>query len=161
MGRGRMEAGQSLVLVALVLPVLVILVMSSTELATRLLQRAEVEDALRHASRSAIQTFDYQPFAEATTQTRPEAMIAIATGVFQTNLGGVHGLKTSAAATAASVQWQPLPSGSASCQAPDGTAVAITGPALCATVLVRLRGLVGWNEWQSTVFVIETLDHVR
>ena len=50
----RRAPGQSLVLVALLMPVLIALVLVFLEIGTRLLQRAEAEDALRHASRSAI-----------------------------------------------------------------------------------------------------------
>jgi len=160
-GRGRQAPGQALVLTALLIPVLVALVLTFLEIGTRLLQRAEAEDALRHASRSAIQTFAYQPFAAGAAAVREADMLDVARSTFRINLDGVHGLLTTAAETAGSVSWQPVLAGTGRCSAWGAPAVEVAAPALCAEVELRMRGLTGWGEWRTRLFVVETLDHVR
>ncbi len=157
----RRAPGQSLVLVALLMPVLIALVLAFLEIGTRLLQRAEAEDALRHASRSAIQTFAYEPFAAGAAEVREADMLAVARETFAINLGGVHGLLTSPSETVGSVGWQPILAGTGRCATSGASAVEVTAPALCAEVELRLLGLIGWGEWRTRVFVVETLDQVR
>lgn len=159
--RKRRAAGQSLVLVALLMPVLVALVLTFGEIGTRLLQRAEAEDALRHASRSAIQTFAYEPFAAGAAELRQADMLEVAKTSFATNLGGVHGLLTTPSETAAGASWQPVLTGTARCAGSGTSGMDVAAPALCAEVELHMRGLTGWGEWRTRVFVVETLDQVR
>ncbi len=57
------EAGQALVLVALILTFLMMLILTCMEVAARYEERAQIEDALRQATRSSVQAFDYAAFA--------------------------------------------------------------------------------------------------
>lgn len=157
----RRASGQALVLVALLLPVLVALALTFLEIGTRLLQRAEAEDALRHASRSAIQTFAYEPFAAGAAEVRAADMLEIARTTFELNLSGVHGLLTPPSETAASVHWEPILAQTGSCAAAGTTTVEVAAPALCAQVELHMRGLTGWGDWRTQLFVVETLDQVR
>lgn len=59
--RGR---GQSLVLVALILPFLIAFVLTCIEIGERFWEKAAIEDALQQATRSSVQNFRYSAFAE-------------------------------------------------------------------------------------------------
>src|SRR5205085_4714545 len=101
--RTNTERGQALVLVALILTVLSALILTCIEVGGRYEELAEVEDALRQATRSSVQAFDYAAFARngqkvressATTITgcaslAPNSARKLACTVFMTNLQGV------------------------------------------------------------------------
>jgi len=125
--RTHRAGGQSLVIVAIVLPTLLALILTAIEVSARLLERAEIEDALKQATRSAVQTFDYANFAtahqglrvvegQATTAkgcddlNRTSARYVACTTLL-TNLTSVRGLDETPAQLAARVQWTFLPNG--------------------------------------------------
>lgn len=164
--------GQSLTLVALLLPFLGALLMTAIELGERTLQRAMVEDALRQATRSAAQSFDYAAFAANTgriaseTGTRhtgcdgaPAASArAVGCRVLLSNLSTVRGLAETPEQLAARVSWTIYPNGG-TCTFPNGQAPVIaTTPLVCATLQPRLAGLLGWGNWTPQLDAAETLD---
>ena len=55
--------GQALVLVALILTFLMMLILTCIEVGARYQELAEIEDALKQATRSSVQAFDYAAFA--------------------------------------------------------------------------------------------------
>lgn len=163
--------GQSLVLVALILPFLVTLILTAFELATRFLEIAEMEDALRQASRSSVQLLDYAALADNRQQVDEERVVATARAVFATNLAGVRGLDEPIDALVGRVQWQVLPNGGTCTLPGEGALVAgrpertgttwqvsFATPAVCATVKPRLTGLLGWGQYTPTINAAETLD---
>src|SRR6266545_5825877 len=101
------EDGQALVLVALVLTFLMMLILTCIEVGGRYLELAEIEDALKQATRSSVQTFDYAAFARGgqvlreTSATSAVGCAALdhtsarsyACTVLLTNLMGVRGLE--------------------------------------------------------------------
>src|SRR4029453_4642176 len=129
----RRASGQSLTLVALILPVLVALLFTCMEVTARYRELAEIEDALRQSSRSAVQTFAYSAFAQGTERGRETHDITVtgcatppassaqagACRTFMTNFATVSGLKGTAGQPAARVQWTILPDGG-SCTYPNG-----------------------------------------
>lgn len=168
----RFQNGQSLVLIAIMLPFLVAFMLTTIEISGRLLQRAEVEDALRQATRSAVQTFDYRQFARNTQSldTATGCLGTTATGsgcagnriaelaedLFVTNLQSSTGLAVSPADVAAKVRWQVLPSGGTCAELSDQAT--FSTPAVCATLDVPLEGLVGWGQWTPHVEAADMLD---
>lgn len=154
--------GQALVLVALILPVLAAFVFTAVEVGTRVLQRAEVEDALRNATRVAVQTWAYDAFATDAVAVRPVDVIAVGQQAFAINVEGTHGLLTTPDQTAAQVVWVPIMDPATdTCTDPKGVTITFTTPGVCATLQVRMQGFLGWGEWQPIMFVAETLDHIR
>src|SRR6266496_5143449 len=101
------EQGQALVLVALVITFLIMLVLTCIEVGGRYLELAEIEDALKQATRSSVQTFDYAAFARGGQVLRETSASSItgcanlasnsartlACTAFQTNLIGVSGVQ--------------------------------------------------------------------
>ncbi len=154
--------GQALVLIALILPVLAAFVFTAVEVGTRVLQRAEVEDALRNATRMAVQTWAYDAFAADGVAVRPVDVIAVGRQALVINLAGTHGLLTTPEQTAAEVVWVPIMDPATdTCTDPRGTTITFATPGVCATLQVRTRGFIGWDAWQPVIFVAETLDHIR
>ena len=167
-------SGQSLVIVAIVLPTLLALILTAIEVSARLLERAEIEDALKQATRSAVQTFDYASFARANQGLRVVEGQAtstlgcdhlkhtsaryVACTTFLTNLTSVSGLEETPAKVAAQVYWTFLPNGG-SCHfgghSPD---VTLSTPMVCATVRPRMTGLLGWGIWTPQIDASDTLD---
>src|SRR5690349_20736318 len=112
------ERGQALVFVALIISLLLMLILTCIEVGARYQELAEIEDALKQATRSSVQAFDYAAFAQNGQQLR-EAHTTTITGcgsltqssartlactVFLTNVGGVRGVEETPVATAARVQ---------------------------------------------------------
>ena len=158
----RMARGQALVLITLILPVLAAFVLTAVEVGTRVLQRAEVEDALRNATRMAVQTWAYDAFAANAVAVRPVDVSAVGQQALAINLRGTHGLLTTPEQTTTQVVWVPIMDPTAdTCTDPKGTVITFTTPGVCATLTVRLRGFLGWGEWRPVIFVAETLDHIR
>ena len=170
----RKEQGQALVFVALVITFLAMLFLTCIEIGGRYQELAEIEDALKQATRSAVQAFDYAAFArngeqvretQATTITgcgslAPNSARALACAVVLTNLHGVRGLEETPEQTAARVEWTFLPQGG-TCTFPNGRpAVTFTTPAVCATVQPRMTGLLGWGIWTPQIDAADTLDHI-
>jgi hypothetical protein len=162
---------QSLVLVALVLPAFVALVMTAIEVTTRFLEVAELEDALRAASRSSVQLLDYAALADNGQRVDPERVVETAKVMLRTNLQSVRGLDEPVDDLVSRVQWQVLPSGGTCTLPGEGTLVAgqarrtsgtwtvsFATPAVCATVKPRLHGLLGWGQYTPTINAAETLD---
>jgi Flp pilus assembly protein TadG len=166
--------GQALVFVALVLAFLIILVLTCIEVGGRYLELAEIEDALKQATRSSVQTFDYAAFARGgqilreTSATTADGCAALdhtsarsyACAVLLTNLTGVRGLEETNEQTAARVQWTFLPQGG-TCTFPNGRPpLAFTTPAVCATLQPRMTGLLGWGIWTPQIDAADTLDPI-
>lgn len=163
--------GQSLVLVALILPFLVALIATAVEVATRMLEVAELEDALRQASRSSVQLLDYAALADDQQRVDQERVIATARTIFATNLTYVRGLDEPIDALVDRVEWQVLPNGGTCTLPGEGALVAgqairtgsswqirFSTPALCATLKPKLTGLLGWGQYTPTINAAETLD---
>jgi Flp pilus assembly protein TadG len=170
----RNESGQALVFVALVLTMLSMLVLTCIEVAGRYQELAEIEDALKQATRSSVQAFDYAAFAKngqkvreasATTVTgcgslAPNSARALTCAVVLTNLQGVRGLQETPAQTAARVTWTFLPNGG-TCTYPNGRPpVTFSTPAVCATLRPRMTGLLGWGIWTPQIDAADTLDQL-
>lgn len=155
----RYAAGQSLVLVALILPFLAALVITSMEIGARQWQRAQIEDALRQANRAAVQTWLYPAFATGTVNVRPLDMVESGQRYLQANLAGTTGLSSAADAVAATAMWTPVVGTTGgSCPTPDGASLALPRPGMCATLTVTLRSLISGQDWTTTVFVADTVD---
>jgi len=173
--RRRQAPGPSLVLIALILPVLAALLFTCVEVAARYQQLAEIEDALKQASRSAVQTFAYSAFARGGARGRaahdttvtgctnpPSASAqAIACRTFITNLASVSGLKETPAQTAARVQWTILPDGGACAYPNHRGSVTFATPAVCATLRPQMLGLLGWGLWSPQIDAADTLDQIH
>jgi Flp pilus assembly protein TadG len=165
----RREA-QALVFVALVLTFLSMLVLTCIEVAARYQQLAQIEDALKQATRSSVQAFDYSAFAQNGQKVREtnatisgcasvttNSARALACTVFLTNAAGVGGMQETPAQTAARIRWTFLPQGG-TCAFPNRPSLAFTTPAVCASVQPHMRGLLGWGVWTPQVDAADTLD---
>ena len=167
--------GQALVLVALILTFLMMLIMTCTEVAARYEQRAQIEDALKQATRSAVEAFDYAAFARdgqllretSITSVRgcaglvPNSARALACAVLATNLHGISGVQETPDQTATRVTWTFLPQGG-TCMFPNGRPpVTFTTPAVCATLTPQMTGLLGWGTWTPQLDAADTLDHIE
>ncbi len=167
--QGRQQVGQSLVLVALMLSFLAIFLITAVEVAGRYLQRAEIEDALRQATRSAVQTFAYDKFAQNTQALKAGAPCVgtVSTGcsgnpvaaqaalMFVANLGDVGGLQDgeTAASVAQKVVWTIGPTGG-TCQGQT-----YTTPVVCAELDAPLRGLTSrYGSWTPQIEAAEKID---
>ena len=166
--------GQSLVLVGLMLPFLLALILTAIEVGARYAQRAEIEDALKQATRSAVQAFDYAAFAGSSQQLRQTGAAsvtgcasatarsarALACAVLTTNLAGISGVLDTPAQTAARVRWTFLPRGG-TCTFPSGRLpMTFTTPAVCASLTPRMTGLLGWGIWTPKIDAADTLDRI-
>lgn len=175
----RRAPGQTLVLVALTLPVLMAFVLLVVEAAERWMQVAMLEDALQQAARSAVQTMDYAAFARNATSLRARtpcvqvrrsdaaaapcrAVIEQATAYFGANLRGVRGLAEDPAALADRVTWTVLPAGG-TCRYSSAQVAPVTEPAplLCAEVRPAMQGIVGWGQFTPLIVAGETLEPIR
>ena len=163
-------SGQALVFVALVLTFLSMLVLSCIEVAARYQQIAQVEDALKQATRSSVQAFDYSAFAQNGQKVRETSATitgcagvtansarALACTVFLTNAAGVGGMQETPAQTAARIRWTFLPQGG-TCAFPNRPSLTVSTPAVCATVQPQMRGLLGWGVWTPQIDAADTLD---
>ena len=160
-----------MVMIALVLPFLVALALTAIEIATRLLEVAELEDALRQASRSSVQLLDYAALADNGQRISEARVVALAKATLTTNLASVRGLDEPAGDLVGRVAWTVLPSGG-TCTLPGEGALVAGGaqrvadrwqitfptPAVCASVRPRLRGLLGWGQYTPQINAAETLD---
>lgn len=169
----RKQDGQALVLFALILTFVLMLTLAFVEISGRYYQLAQVEDALKQATRSSVQTFDYPAFAEngvliETHATKgvgcygitPDSVRYYACKVLLTNLGDVSGLLETPEQTAARVGWTFLPQGG-TCTYPNGQQVTFSTPAVCAALQPRMAGLIGFGTWQPWIYAADTLDHVE
>lgn len=151
----RRQGGQSLVMIALSLPFLIMLVLTSIEIGNFMLERAEVEDALHQAARSAVQTFEYQPFAENRQALQTEESVEhLGRTLFMANLQAVNGLVHDRTTTANLVRWAVYPTG--------GTCLGQTfaTPMVCAELDVPMQSLVGWDAWTPHIETIATIDRI-
>jgi Flp pilus assembly protein TadG len=175
--------GQIVPLTALILPVLLAFVLLAVEVAERWLEVAMVEDALQHATRSAVQQLDYAAFARAEAGLRATgdctgvtaaeaihgpcaAVVAVADQFLRTNLRGVRGLQGASESAAIdvaaqAVRWTVLPNGG-SCSFSNGTSVLPdTTPLICAELRPTLKGLVGWGDYRPLIIAADRLDVVQ
>jgi len=166
--------GQALVLVALILTFLMMLILTCMEVAARYEERAQIEDALKQATRSSVQAFDYSAFARNGQLLRetsaasvtgchglaPNSARTLACTVLLTNLRSVSGVEETPEQTAARVTWTFLPQGG-TCTFPNGRPpVTFRTPAVCATLKPRMTGLLGWGTWTPQIDAADTLDHI-
>ncbi len=153
------QRGQSLVLIAIILTFLVPLILTSIEIGQRYLELARLEDALRQAARTAVQTVRYEPFAGNTLSLADEQRIrTIGRDALATNLTTSRRLHDGMTpdSTADLAQWTILPAG--------GTCwdTTLTEPAVCAEIVPVLDGLVfGYGEWRPRLRVTVDLDHIH
>ncbi len=155
--RGR---GQSLVLVALILPFLIAFVLTCIEIGERFWEKAAIEDALQQATRSSVQNFRYSAFAENSQSLDDTRVKDVAQRTFIINLAGLRGMVETPADVAGQVTWTVLPDGG-TCTFPNGhPSVSATTPMVCATVKPRMTGLLGWGEWTPQIDAASTLDAV-
>ena len=174
-GMRQKEQGQALVFVALLITFLTMLVLTCIEVGARYQELAEIEDALKQATRSSVQAFDYAAFSrndqrvretDAATITGCASLAehsarALACSVFLTNVAGVRGVEETPDQTAARVVWMFLPQGG-TCTFPNGRpSVTFTTPAVCATLKPRMTGLLGWGIWTPQIDAADTLDHIE
>ncbi len=173
----RHDAGQALVLVALIMPFLLALLLTAIEVQERFFERAAIEESLKQATRGAVQRFDYAGLAQnsqqivverATTNTGctiaplppPGSARATACAIMRSNLAGLRGLEESVDATLDRVRWTTHSAGG-SCALPDGTVITSPRPLVCATLAPRLTGLLGWGVWSPQLAAADTLDAGR
>jgi hypothetical protein len=169
--------GQSVVIVALVLPFLIGFTLLIVEVAERWLEVAMVEDALQQATRSAVQSFDYADLARGQQRLRASddchrvtasqespcrELLQVARSFLLVNLQHIRGLVDPPATVADRVRWTVLPEGG-TCSYSSGEVppVTETAPLLCAEVRPTMRGVVGWGEFTPLVVAADTLDLVR
>ena len=167
--------GQALVLVTIILTFLMMLIMTCMEVAARYEQRAQIEDALKQATRSSVQAFDYAAFSRngqllrETSATSvsgcaglaPNSARALACTVLATNLLTISGVQDTPDQTAARVTWTFLPQGG-TCVFPNGhPSVTFTTPAVCATLTPQMTGLLGWGTWTPQLDAADTLDRIE
>jgi hypothetical protein len=172
----RRSRGQSAVIVALALPFLMAFTLLVVEVAERWLEVAMVEDALQQATRSAVQTLDYEALARdeeglrATAECRgvstaaPGAcreLLEIADRYLQVNLAGVRGLDEPLPAVAARVRWTVLPRGGTCAFSGSSRTVVAATPLLCAEVRPQMRGIVGWGAYAPLIVAADTIDPAR
>ncbi|PDW02597.1 TadE/TadG family type IV pilus assembly protein [Candidatus Viridilinea mediisalina] len=178
------QRGQSLPLAALMMPVLVAFVLMAIEVSERWLQVAMIQDALQHATRSAVQQLDYSAFARNEMGLRATgdcinvttvgaaggpcaAVIAVADQILRTNLRGVRGISGATPnaaidAAAATVRWSVFPNGgtcsvggrTVSSPAPDI-------PLICAEMRPVMTGIVGWGDFTPLIIAADVLDPAR
>lgn len=151
--------GQSLVLVALFLPLLIVLLLTGVDLAERQLQLALIQDAVQQAARSAVQRFDYQAFAAGEQALSPALVEQAGCAALSTNLAGVRGLLDSPAQTANQAVWTVLPRGGTCTFPHDRPPVSATTPLVCVTLRPQLRGWFGQGAWTPQIDAAATLDH--
>lgn len=152
--------GQSLVLVALILPFLIAFVLTCIEIGERFWEKAAIEDALQQATRSSVQNFRYSAFAENSQSLDDTRVKDVAERTFIINLTGLRGMVQTPAEVAAQVTWTVLPNGG-TCTFPNGhPSVSATTPMVCATLKPRMTGLLGWGEWTPQIDAASTLDAV-
>ena len=154
------DRGQSLVLVALILPFLIAFVLTCIEIGERFWEKAAIEDALQQATRSSVQNFRYSAFAENSQSLDDTRVKDVAQRTFIINLAGLRGMVETPADVAGQVTWTVLPDGG-TCTFPNGhPSVSATTPMVCATVKPRMTGLLGWGEWTPQIDAASTLDAV-
>ena len=158
--RRHRDRGQSLVLVALILPFLIAFVLTCIEIGERFWEKAAIEDALQQATRSSVQNFRYSAFAENSQSLDDTRVKDVAQRTFIINLTGLRGMVQTPAEVAAQVTWTVLPNGG-TCTYPNGhPSVSATTPMVCATLKPRMTGLLGWGEWTPQIDAASTLDAV-
>lgn len=178
------QRGQSLPLAALMMPVLVAFVLMAIEVSERWLQVAMIQDALQHATRSAVQQLDYSAFARDEMSLRATGncinvttvgaaggpcagVIAVADQILRTNLRGVRGIRgatpnAAIEAAAATVRWSVLPNGG-TCSVGGRTVVspATDIPLICAEMRPVMTGIVGWGDFTPLIIAADVLDPAR
>jgi len=151
-------SGQALVLFALIMPVLLGLLLVGIELAGRNTSTREIQDAIRAANRSAVQTFDYAAFADnRLALADADAVVAVARRLAAINLRGIAGLTLPPERIADRVTWTALSSGGACLLEPEGPTLRFPTPVLCASAEVELVSPLGFT-WTTWVFAADTLD---
>ncbi len=168
--------GNVLVLAGIIAPVIFLLAFGAVNITTKMLQRAALEDALRLASRSAVNQLAYASLAGNAPQASAAGVrTAKQTGIttlVDTISGApwagwsdpVPGILESPTAMASRVVWQINPP-SGQCRFTDGSrfpGAPTTQPLVCAEVTLRMEALVpGMGEWHPTIVAKETIDSLR
>ena len=154
-------AGQSLVLVAIILPFVTMFVLTCLEIGARWWEVAQVEDALVQAARSAVQTVAYEPFAHnAQTFSDTDEVTAVGTRVLRINLASVHGLADAPDDVAAQVRWTVLPKGGTCTFSGGRSSITSATPLVCAELRPSMTGLLGWGSYTPVLSTAATLDTI-
>lgn len=155
--------GQSLVFVALILPFLVAFIFMTIEAYDRLDERAQMEDALRQATRSAVQMLDYAELARNDQKVDQERAYATARQVFAINIGQVRHLsdETTPHDIVQRTHWWIITDTDHCTYSSGRTSQSFTPPAICAETAIQLSGIVpGWPTWTTTLEAGDTLDRL-
>lgn len=161
--RRHQARGQSLVFVALILPFLVALIFMTIEAYDRLDERAQMEDALRQATRSAVQLLDYAALANNGQKVDQDRAYTTAKQVFATNIGQVRHLSDGSTPhdIAQRTHWWIITDTDHCTYTSGRISQLFTPPAICAEVAVQLSGIVpGWPTWTTTLEAGDTLDRL-
>ena len=156
--------GQSIVMMAIIFPFLLALLMSGLELMGRWSDRASLEDSLKQSTRSAVQLLDYATLARGETAINGVSVRNSAAQFFIVNLTNARGLASdeSPETVAGRVTWTIIPNQNGGiCRFSDGTTQTFIQPAVCAEVRPRMKGLLGWGEWQPLITAADTLDSIK
>jgi len=157
-----MAAGQSLTLVALIMPILLGLMLAGLEVIGRDRTDRALGGSLSDTVRSVAQTVDYARFAGDGVMLDEAALRALAEAAFIDRLRGMPnvGLTTSPDDIGADVVWTILPEGG-TCTLSDGTALSFAGPVICARVTIPTRGLIWAGPRMVALDAVSTLDSSR
>lgn len=150
--------GQSLVIIALILPVLTIMMFGGLMLTQRVHDRMVVEAALQHAARASAHAVQYRGFA--TDQPTIDATRAQALGraVLRANLVELSVLDEPVDDLIERVAWTILPRGG-SCVLPSGRSITSgSAPLVCVSVSPRLRGMITGAPWMPLLEAAEVMD---
>jgi hypothetical protein len=168
---------QSLVLVGILIPTLVLFCLFVIEVTERRLETMQIEDALQQATRSTVQLLDYATLATGDEQLRTSGacrsvtrqtsgpcreLLEIAHQHLLANLSHVRGLAETPEDLADRVIWTVLPEGG-TCTF-SGSAlrrIDATTPLICAEVRPTLRGIVAWGEFEPFVAAAGTIDPIH
>lgn len=155
----RTEAGQSLLLLALILAFLTPFVFTVIEFSERQLEVAHMEDALQQATRSAVQLLDYERLAHNRQHVDEVRALQTAKQAFVRNLGAALGSAEDPETLAQRVTWRILPQGG-SCRFSNGQTEVFDRPAVCAEVRPTMTGfgLLGYTPYRPLITAAATLD---
>jgi len=150
--------GQSLVIIALMLPMLTIMMFGGLMFTQRVHDRMVVEAALQHAARASAHAVQYRGFA--TDQPTIDATRAQALGraVLRANLVGLSVLDEPVDDLIDRVEWTILPRGG-SCVLPSGRSITSgSAPLVCVSISPRLRGIFTGEPWMPLLEAAEVMD---
>jgi len=150
--------GQSLVIIAMMLPIVTIMVFGGMALAQRTYDRMAIEAALQHAARASAHAVQYRGFAADQPTIDAARAAALGRAVLRANLAELNSLDEPMDELIERVEWSILPRGG-SCVLPSGrTITSGSAPLVCASVSPRLRGMLTSAPWMPLLEVAEVMD---